>query len=178
MLWINIVMDTLAGLAYGGEKPRQSYMAESPKRRGEPIINQYMWGQILFASIFIGAVSMWFLMSRGIQNGFAGRGAGYAMTAFFAFFMFINIFNSFNSRTHDINLISYLSLNKPFVWIMGLVMVVQVLLVFFGGAIFRTVPLEMKHFALVLVLAATVIPIDMLRKLFIRWRFGDGVINT
>jgi len=178
MLWINIVMDTLAGLAYGGERPRKSYMQEPPKRRGEPIINRYMWGQILYASLFMGVLCLWFLLSPAIQGGFAGRGVAYGMTAFFAFFMFINIFNSFNSRTHDLNPISYLSLNKPFVWIMGIVTVAQILLIFFGGSVFRTEAISFKHFMLVLLLAATIIPIDMLRKLFIKWKYGDRLVNT
>jgi len=178
MLWINLVMDTLAGLAYGGERPRQSYMQEKPKVRGEPIINRYMWGQIVYASIFIGAISLWFLISPMVQSGFGTHGVAYAMTAFFVFFMFINIFNSLNSRTHDINPISYLSLNKPFVWIMGIVTVAQIALVFFGGAIFRTEAISLRHFMFVVILAATIVPIDMLRKMYIKWRWGDKIVNT
>ena len=165
MLWINIVMDTLAGLAYGGEKPRASYMREPPKRRDEAIINKYMWQQIITASIFMSLISLWFLKSPLIQTTLSTRGAAYAMTAFFAFFMFINIFNSFNSRTHDLNPISYLSLNKPFIWIMGTVTIAQIILIYFGGEIFRTVPLSPAHFILILALAATIFPADILRKL-------------
>jgi len=178
MLWINIVMDTLAGLAYGGEKPRASYMAEPPKRRSDPIITRYMWGQIGFASLFIGGLSLWFLLSRQVQSSLAPYGEIYAMTAFFAFFMFINIFNTFNSRTHDVNLISYLSLNKPFIYIMGLVTLVQVLFIFFGGSIFRTEMLNFQHFIFVTLLAFTVLPVDMLRKLFLKWRYGSKMVNT
>jgi calcium-translocating P-type ATPase len=178
MLWINIVMDTLAGLAYGGERPRASYMTEPPKRRNEPIINRYMWGQILYASVFISFLCFWFLMSPIIQGQFHPRGAIYTMTAFFAFFMFINIFNAFNSRTHDINPASFMSLNKPFIYIMGLVIAAQVLLIFFGGSVFRTAPIDFKHFAIIIILALTILPIDMLRKIFIRLRFGDRLTTT
>jgi len=172
MLWINIVMDTLAGLAYGGERPRASYMQERPKRRDEAIINRYMWGQIIWASIFIGIISLWFL------KWFVGPTVTYTMTAFFAFFMFINILNSFNSRTHDFNLMSYLSLNKPFVWIMGVVTVAQILLIFLGGSVFRTEPISLKHFLLVLILAGTIIPIDLARKYVIRLRYGKNTATT
>jgi len=172
MLWINIVMDTLAGLAYGGERPRASYMQEKPKRRNEPIINRYMWTQIIYASIFIGSISLWFLM------WFDGGSVVYTMTAFFAFFMFINIINSFNSRTHDMNLFSYLSLNKPFIWIMGVVTVAQILLIFFGGSVFRTTPISLKHFLLVVALAVTIIPVDLARKFVINLKYGKHKTTT
>ena len=178
MLWINIIMDTLAGLAYGGERPRASYMQEPPKRRNEPIITRYMWGQILYASIIISFISFWFLLSPIVQTPLDAHGQIYSMTAFFAFFMFINIFNAFNSRTHDINPTSYMSLNKPFVLIMAVVVVAQVLMIFFGGEIFRTTALSFRHFAVVTMLALTIIPVDMLRKLFIKFRYGDRVVNT
>ena len=42
MLWINIIMDTLGGLAFAGEAPIADYMKEKPKRREEPILNKYM----------------------------------------------------------------------------------------------------------------------------------------
>jgi magnesium-transporting ATPase (P-type) len=171
MLWINIVMDTLAGLAYGGERPRKSYMAEPPKKRSEPIINNYMWGQIVYASVIIGFMSLLFLR-------LTANGTIYAMTAFFAFFMFINIFNAFNSRTHDINLGSYMSLNKPFLYIMTIVAAAQVLLIYFGGKVFRTVPLSFVHLAIIIAIALMILPLDLLRKVYLRKKFGDKLKTT
>jgi len=170
MLWINLVMDTLAGLAFGGEKPRIKYMTESPKRRDEPIINRYMWQQILLGSIFTFAISLWFLINPSIQDHFNAKGAAYAMTGFFMFFMFINIFNSFNARTHELNPLSYLSLNKVFVVIMGFVSIASAGMIFFGGAIFRTVPLSFIDFIIVIMLALLIFPADMLRKIIINRR--------
>jgi calcium-translocating P-type ATPase len=178
MLWINIVMDTLAGLAYGGERPHPRYMNEPPKKRTEPIVNKYMWVQIVFATLFISGLSLWFLCSPTIQTPFKIHGTIYAMTAFFAFFMFINIFNSFNSRTHDVNLASSIRLNKPFVLIMFVVTVAQILLIFFGGEIFRTSPLGLKHFAAVIALALTILPIDMIRKVLLKSVYGKDMITT
>jgi len=166
MLWINIVMDTLAGIAYGGERPHHSYMSEPPKRRGEPIVNRYMWGQILFATLFISGLSLFFLVSPLIQNPFIELGSIYSMTAFFAFFMFINIANSFNCA-------GSLKRNKPFVYIMTVVTIAQIFLIFFGGSIFRTVPLTLKHFTLAVVLALMIFPIDMFRKYYYKCRYGN-----
>jgi len=171
MLWINIVMDTLAGLAFGGEKPRAKYMKEPPKRRDEPIINRYMWQQIIVGSVVTSVVSIWFLLSPLVQGHFDARGGAlYAASAFFMFFMFMNIFNAFNARTHDVNPFSYLSLNKPFIWIMGVVSLTQIMMVFFGGGVFRTEPLSILDFGIVMLLALLVVPIDMVRKLIVNRR--------
>ena len=170
MLWINLVMDTLAGLAYGGERPREEYMHEKPKRRNEAIINRYMWGQILTASVFTALLALWFLTSSFMDELYTSKGPAYAMTAFFAFFMMMNIFNAFNSRTHDVNILSKIGLNKPFIWIMGVVAIAQITMTYIGGDIFRTVPLEAHHLLLVILLGLTVIPFDMVRKLIVNSR--------
>lgn len=164
MLWINIVMDTLAGLAFSGEKARLSYMGEPPKSRNEPIINSYMLGQILVLSVYSTVLSLFFLKSVIIQKVFNNHNEIYKMTAFFGLFMFAAIFTSFCARTHQINLLDYLAGNKPFLWIMGLVTVVQITILYFGGPVFRTVKLDFKDLILVILLSFTVIPIDLLRK--------------
>jgi magnesium-transporting ATPase (P-type) len=127
-----------------------------------------MWQQIIVGSVVTAVISMWFLLSPMVQNHFDGQGnALYAASAFFMFFMFMNIFNAFNARTHDVNPFSYLSLNKPFIWIMGVVSLTQIVMVFFGGGVFRTEPLSIMDFGIVMLLALLVIPIDMVRKLIV-----------
>ena len=170
MLWINLVMDTLAGLAFGGERPRIKYMLEPPKKRDEPIINKYMWQQIIITSFFVALMSIWFLKSRIIQGKLFENDVSYAMTAFFALFMFAAIFNSLNARTHELNLTDYLVLNKQFIWIMGAVVVLQVVIIYLGGSFFRTKPLQITDFLIILGLAFTVIPLDLLRKVITRKR--------
>ena len=97
----------------------------------------------------------------------ATRGAAYALTVFFAFFMLINIINSFNARTHAMNPFSKISLNKPFIFIMGTVTVIQIAIIYIGGSIFRTTPLDFAHFGVVVLLAFTVVPFDLIRKAII-----------
>jgi magnesium-transporting ATPase (P-type) len=174
MLWINLVMDTLAGLAFGGEQPRAKYMQEPPKRRDEPIINAYMKNQIVVTSVYTALLSLWFLKSPLLQSVFAPQGAGYAMTAFFALFMFTALFSSLAARTHEINLLDHLALNKQFIGIMGAVVILQTALLWLGGAAFRTQPLALGHFALVLLLSFSVIPVDFLRKWILRKKGNAG----
>ena len=166
MLWINLVMDTLAGLAFGGERPREEYMCEPPKRRDEKIINKYMWNQILFGAMFTGFMSLLFLTSNFMQNLLETRGPIYFRSAFFAFFMLMNIFNAFNARSHDLNVFHRISTNRPFIWIMGIVAVVQILMVYFGGAIFRTMPLDAIHLVMIILVATLVFPYEIGRKFF------------
>ena len=61
MLWINIIMDTLAGLAFAGEPPLEEYMEEPPKRRDEPVLNRYMFHQILCMGVFTIVLCVLFL---------------------------------------------------------------------------------------------------------------------
>jgi calcium-translocating P-type ATPase len=167
MLWINIVMDTLAGLAFSGETARKAYMEEPPKSRDEPIINSQMSGQIIVNSVYSTALLLFFLKSPALQRIFGAYGEVYMLTAFFALFMFSAIFTSFCARTPQINLLDYLAGNKPFLWIMGLVTVIQIMIIYFGGSVFRTVELEINHMILIVSFAFTIIPVDMIRKYFV-----------
>jgi calcium-translocating P-type ATPase len=167
MLWINIVMDTLAGLAFSGEKARLSYMNEQPKARDEKIMNSYMFQQITVNSIYSTALCLFFLKSTAIQNLFGFTDNSYKMTAFFSLFMYSAIFTSFTARTHQMNLLDYLAANKPFIIIMGIVTVIQTIIIYYGGSVFRTVKLDYNDLILVALLSFTVIPVDLLRKSFI-----------
>ncbi|MCL2630901.1 MAG: calcium-translocating P-type ATPase, PMCA-type [Firmicutes bacterium] len=168
MLWINLVIDTLAGLAFGGEPPKPQYMKEPPKKRNEPIINRYMWGQIITASAYTAVLSVWFLTSPAINRLMGSHGEGYLMTAFFALFMFVAIFNSLNARTHGINLFSKIRQNKQFILVMVTIFITQLFILYFGGKIFRTVKLDLKHLAVIIAIAFSVIPVDMIRKAVLR----------
>jgi len=170
MLWINLVMDTLAGLAFGGERPKEQYMTEPPKRRDEKIINQYMWTQILLTGAFTAILSLLFLTSPIMRELYTNRGPAYARSAFFAFFMMINIFNAFNARSHDYNIFSNLSTNKPFIFIMGTVLAIQLTMVYIGGSLFRTVPIDFGHLAIIMLMSLSVFPMDLIRKAVVKRR--------
>ena len=164
MLWINVVMDTLAGLAFSGEQSREDYMLEPPKRRDEPIVNRYMLSQIAVTSIYTVVLCLDFLKGSFFNRMSAVYGQTYGMTAFFALFMFCAIFISFNARTHRLNLLKSLASNVSFLWIMGVVTVVQVLILYLGGQLFRTVPMSPDDLLTIALIAFTVIPVDFIRK--------------
>ena len=167
MLWINMIMDTLAGLAYAGEAPLREYMKEKPKRRNEPIINKYMFNQIISTGLYTTFLSLLFFKLPFFAAAFRND-ERYLLTAFFALFIFAGVFNSLNARTHRINLLAHIRRNRLFVGVMLAVVVMQVLLIYYGGAVFRTTGLRFEELALVIVLASTVIFFDLGRKLVMR----------
>ena len=169
MLWINIIIDTLAGLAFAGEAPQKAYMEESPKSRKEPIITGKMLGQILITGMYtVGVLSVFLIFpSVRMRYGFESDFVGF-MTAFFTLFVFCGIFNAFNARTSRVRFLANIRKNKGFLLIMLAVSAVQILLVFFGGAMFRTHALPMTVIRDVVLLAFTVIPFDVIRKISVR----------
>ena len=163
MLWVNMVMDTLAGLAFSYEPPLLEYMDEYPKEKNESILNKYMLTQIFFMGIYSSLMCIMFLKLPLIKNIFITNES--FMTAFFALFIFMGIFNCFNARTTRLNLLSNIYKNKMFIIIISFIVTVQLLLIYFGGSLFRTVPLSFKEIVIILILSLSVIPIDLIRKL-------------
>lgn len=171
MLWINMVMDTLAGLAFSFEPPLLEYMDEKPKKKDEQIINKYMINEILFTGTYSSILCVLFLKLPIIKELYRFNiDSIYLMTAFFGLFIFIGIFNSFNARTHRLNLFANILKNKVFIIIISFIIIVQLFLLYFGGNLFRTSGLTLKEFEIMILLSMTVIPIDFLRKYLLRKR--------
>ena len=171
MLWVNMVMDTLAGLAFSFEPPLLEYMNEKPKKKMESILNKYMIHEIVFTGLYSSFMCVFFLKSPFIHHFFRdGVNDEYFMTAFFGLFIFISIFNAFNARTVRINLLANLFKNKVFLSIIFFIAVVQLILIYFGGELFRTAGLTLKELEIMILIASTVIPVDWLRKYTLRKR--------
>ncbi len=169
MLWINLVMDTLAAIAFGGEPALRRYLQEKPKRRDEDIIDKRMWSAIIVDGLYICALSMVFFALPQIAAVFrTGEGQIYFYTGYFTFFIFICIFNSFNARADGVDLLENISINKQFLWIIGMICAVQVAMTYLGGIMLRTAGLNVKEWLVVLMLAITIVPVDLLRKLLVR----------
>lgn len=169
MLWINMVMDTLAGLAFSFEPPLIEYMKEKPKSNNESIINKYMINEILVTGLYSSILCILFLKLPLIHTMFRfDVNSKYLYTAFFGLFIFIDVFNSFNARTNRINILSNIFKNKIFIVIIIFIVLVQVLLIYYGGNLFRTSGLTFKEFQIMILFAFTVIPVDWIRKLILR----------
>ena len=162
MLWINLIMDTLAGLAFAGEPPVERWMEEAPKRRDAPVLNRPMIRQIAGMGAYTVLLCLTYLKLPVVRRIFSGESQ--LLTGFFALFVFCGILNGFCSRTQDTHLLRNLTGNPSFLGIMAGVTAVQILLIYFGGALFRTVWLPPAQLVLLGALAATVIPADLIRK--------------
>ena len=90
------------------------------------------------------------------------------LTAFFTLFIFCGIFNAFNARTHRLHILAHIRRDPLFLSIMTAVSLVQLGLIYYGGALFRTTPLPLYQLCAAAGLALTVIPADLLRKLWLR----------
>ena len=167
MLWINMVMDTLAGLAFSFEPPLEEYMQEPPKKRNEEIINKYMLNEIILTGLYSSILCILFLKLPVIKNIFRDNNT-YLLTAFFGLFIFMSIFNSFNARTNRLNILASITKNKVFLIIISLVSLIQIIMIYYGGALFRTSGLNIKEFIIMIALSTTVIPIDILRKIYLK----------
>ena len=169
MLWINMVMDTLAALAFSYEPALEEYMKEKPKAKDEQIINRYMKDEILITGTISSLICIFFLKLPVIHSIYRDSETDkYLLTAFFGLFIFMGIFNSFNARTHRLNLLSNLNKNKVFICVITFIILIQIYLIYYGGKIFRTYGLNKIEFELMILISMLVIPVDLIRKIHLR----------
>ena len=169
MLWVNIIMDTLGGLAFAGEGALEYYMKEKPKRRDEPILSSEMIGAVFIRGVYTLGICMLFLLLPYFRAGFVGEGGALRhLTAFYALFIFLGIFNCFIARSERLSILSGIGKNKPFVIIMLLISVIQIIMIYCGGELFRSSPLSPSELLRMVALAFTVVPFDMIRRILIR----------
>lgn len=169
MLWINMIMDTFAGLAFSFEPALKETMQEKPKDKNEPIMNKYMYSEIIWTGLYSALLCLFFLKSPWVRSLIRpDDDFKYLMTAYFALFIFIGIGNAFNARTHRLNLFAHLKENIVFVFTIIFIASVQMILIYKGGTVFRTFGLTPYELMFVILLALTVIPVDFLRKVLLK----------
>lgn len=165
ILIINIIMDSLNSLSFGGEPPKDEYMKEKPIKKGSGLFIRGAKGRIALSStvfVFLYAI----LTVTPLKNCFSTEAE--AMTARFALLCFMAVFNGFNIRTDHINLLKGISKNKLFVYIALGIFVMTVFLCNVVGSLIQTTALDLNHWLIVIALAFVVIPVDLIRKIFIK----------
>ena len=166
ILWINLVMDTLAALAFGGEPALEQYLAEPPKKRSAPIVSKKMLTSIISSGMYITILALVFFKCPMITERFrAGIDDIYLYTGFFCTYILLAVANGFNVRVDNWRLWEHLQLNKGFIQVMALIVCVQIVLTYMGGRILRTAPLSMEEWLTVICLSVTIIFVDVVRKL-------------
>lgn len=162
ILWINLVMDGLGALALGSEPALKKYMLEKPKSRTQSIVSSKMMNQILFAGAWVAVLSFAFLKAPVFINMFANTEEH--MTAYFSMFVLCAVFNGFNVRSNTINIFEHIKENMSFLKVMGVIVIVQAALTLVGGELFSCTPITVKHWLVIIAMAFTIIPVDMIRK--------------
>jgi len=184
LLWVNIVMDTLAAFAFSGEAALKRYMNEKPIPKDESLISGDMWSAILIDGIFMASISIYFLTSDFVAGLFVCDAVRcpdpelnlVLLTGFFGFFVFMNNFNKFNARTEGLNLFEHITENRNFLVVVILIFFLQTSFTYFGGEVLRTVGLTLEEWFYVLAFAITIIPLDLTRKLLRNLFVGNPVI--
>ena len=141
MLWVNLIMDTFAALALASIPPSEDVMEEKPRKSTDFIITRPMWWNI----IGVGIVFLVVLMGMLWYYNHTPEGmTTHDLTVFFTFFVMLQFWNLFNARVFGTNHSAFNHLNKSYGMelIVLAIIVGQVIIVQYGGAVFRTVPLD------------------------------------
>jgi calcium-translocating P-type ATPase len=168
ILWINLIMDTLAAMAFGGEPILDRYMNDMPAKRTDNILTAYIKSAIGTSSVFITLGSILILENiAGITDMVTPDGVDaelYKKTFMFAFFIYSIIFNSLNTRSERFNLFEHIGENKNFIRVMGSIFILQTVIIEIGGKVFGTTTLNIPALLVSMALALLIIPVDLIRK--------------
>ncbi len=174
LLWINLVMDALGSLALGNEPALQEYLLEKPRRRDEPMISRKLFVQLLIMGTWVIILSLVYLLNPFFRDFFPAGDLGDAqfMSAYFCMFIFCAVFNGFNVRNDGLAIFERIGENPQFIKIMGIIAFIQIVLTFVGGEFFSTVPFGITGWVVITIMAFTMIPVDMIRKVLTKAVLG------
>lgn len=162
ILIVNIIMDSLNSLSFGGEPPKDEYMDERPIKKGSGLFIRGAKKRIaLSTASFIGLYMI--ITLTPIANLFANGTE--ALTARFGLLCFMAVFNGFNIRTEHINLFTGISKNKNFVYI-AMSILASTIILCNAGELLKVCTLSLNQWLVITALAIMVIPIDLMRKAF------------
>lgn len=172
LLFINLVMDSLGAIMLGNEPALEKYMNEAPRRRDESIISKAMASQILIMASWLTAVSFCFLKLPVFLNIFGDTNKLY--TGYFVLFVVAALFNGFNVRDDGFAIFKGLNENPGFLKVWFTIVVAQALIVNAAliplkpfewiSSMFSCTPFSIVGWGVIFIIAATMIPVDLIRK--------------
>ncbi|MBR8704357.1 MAG: calcium-translocating P-type ATPase, PMCA-type [Bacteroides pyogenes] len=170
MLWVNLIMDTFAALALASIPPSEKVMREKPRRSSDFIITRPMRNYIigvgtLFLIVLLGMIYHFTYSSQGMTI--------YRLTVFFTFFVMLQFWNLFNVRVFGTSDSAFKGLSKSYGMelVVLIILIGQFLIVQFGGAVFRTVPLSWQTWLWVAGVSSMVLWVGELIRLIQRISF-------
>ncbi|KAF9280987.1 hypothetical protein BGZ88_011883 [Linnemannia elongata] len=186
LLWVNLIMDTLAALALATEPPSPDVLKRYPTSKAAPLINFNMWKMILGQAIFQIAINL-ALLKYGAQlfhlplnrhGKLDPENLLVLRTMIFNVFVFLQIFNELNCRRIDdtINVFKNLLNNKIFIIVQFIVLAGQILIVQLGGQAFKTVPLTGQQWLLTVLIGSLSLPVGLFLRLLPAKVIPDAVM--
>lgn len=148
LLWVNLIMDTFAALALATEPPNEKVMEVPPRDPDAFIISKQM-----AVSIFsVGSIFLVFLAGFLLYIQRDSVITPYELSVFFTTFVMLQFWNIFNARCFGLKQSAFANLgsNWSFLAITGVILIGQILMVQFGGSLFRTVPLSLRDWLLII----------------------------
>lgn len=162
ILIVNIIMDSLNSLSFGGEPPKEEYMTENPIKKGSGLFIRGAKKRIALSTVTF--IALYGVITFGpISKMFPTETT--AMTARFALLCFMAVFNGFNIRTEHINLFNGIGKNKMFSAIAVGIFAMTFAICNFAGNLVKVTALDLQHWIVILILSFMVIPVDLIRKI-------------
>ena len=172
LLFVNLVMDGLGAIMLGNEPALEKYMHEKPRRRDESIVSKKMMAQILTMGLWLTVLSFAFLKIPFFASFYENQEQ--QLTAYFVLFIVSALFNGFNVRDDGFGIFKGLNENTGFLKVFFAIIVVQALIVNAAlvpfapcqwiGEMFSCVPFGVQGWVVAILLAVTMIPVDLIRK--------------
>ncbi len=173
MLWVNLIMDTFAALALASEPPDWDLMENAPRGADAFIVTKPMRQCILgvgaaFLALFLAVMAL----QRWIDFDPAGERGRHNLTVFFTAFVFLQFWNLWNARVFGTvhSALRNLRESRGFLLMAGVIVLGQVLLVQFGGEMFRVTPLSAFEWVMAFVLTSPVLWVGEFWRLHLRSR--------
>lgn len=172
LLFVNLVMDGLGAIMLGNEPALKKYMDELPRRRDESIVSKKMMAQIVTMGAWLVVISFLYLKLPFFCNLFETEEQH--LTGYFVLFIVSALFNGFNVRDDKFGIFKGLNENPGFLKVFFTIILVQALIVNAAlvpfpaftwiGNMFSCVPFGIAGWIAVILLAVTMIPVDLVRK--------------
>ncbi|MDD4639584.1 MAG: cation-translocating P-type ATPase, partial [Bacteroidales bacterium] len=150
MLWVNLIMDTFAAGALASLPPEEDVMRSSPRGSSDFIITPSMrWNILATAGLFV-ALLFGLLISMSEADG---EVSGYNLSVFFTVFVMFQFWNLFNAKRYGSGKSSFSGIFKSpgFLLVAVLIIIGQLLIVQFGGDVFRTVPISLRDWIMIII---------------------------